>query len=199
MLLGLGKTVQAVVSWQNNNPAPLSNIVIEAKLNGEVLNRYSVYASIGGFYRSIDDTIVWDKRGNPELRLVEPGARGSVGFSFSPRALDANTTSIIKNPQVTFDVQAHAQRTSASGSSEDVTTFASRTVKFDTDLRLGARATYFSGPFKNTGALPPKVDKETTYTVSFTVHNSSNSVSNAVVKTTLTNLCKMVEQNFTRR
>ncbi len=184
-VIGLGKTVQAVISWQNNNPAPLSNIVIEAKLKGEVLNRYSVYASIGGFYRSTDDTIVWDKRGNPELRLVEPGARGSVGFSFSPRALDANTTSIIKNPQVTFDVQAHAQRTSASGSSEDVTTFASRTVKFDTDLRLGARATYFSGPFKNTGALPPKVDKETTYTVSFTVHNSSNSVSNAVVKTTL--------------
>jgi len=181
----LGRTVQALVSWQNNNAMPLTDVVMEVKLSGDILNRYSVFASEGGFYRSLDSTIVWDKRGNAEFRVMEAGAKGSLGFSFSPRALDVSTATVVKNPQVNFVVTAHAKRDAGAGTSEDVTTFASRTVKFDTDLRLGARGLYFAGPFKNTGALPPKVEKETTYTISLSARNSSNSVSNTLIKTTL--------------
>jgi len=44
---------------------------------------------------------------------------------------------------------------------------------------------FFSGPFQNIGPIPPQADKETTYTISLSVRNSSNNVSNAVAKTTL--------------
>lgn len=181
----LGRVVNVEISWQSNNPTPVADAVLEVKLKGDALNRYSIYASGGGFYRSIDDTIVWDKSVNPELRSIETGGKGSVSFGFSPRPLDINANSLIKNPQVIFEVHAQARRNTNTNGSEDVTTFAIRTVKFETDLRLAARATYFAGPFQNTGPLPPKANKETTYTVSFTVRNSSNSVSGALVKTTL--------------
>lgn len=180
-----GRGVRVDVSWQSNNPSPVTDAVLEIKLKGAALNRYSVYASGGGFYRSIDDTIVWDKTTSPELRSMEPGAKGSVSFSFSPRPLDVSASSPIKNPQVTFEIRARARRATTSNILEEITTLATRSVKFETDIRLSARGTYFTGPFKNTGALPPKVNNETTYTISFTVRNSSNSVSNALVKTTL--------------
>ena len=181
----LSRGVRADIFWQNNSPTQVSDAVIEVKLKGAVLNRYSIYASGGGFYRSIDDTIVWDKSANQEFHSIEPGAKGSVSFSFSPRPADVNAGNLIKNPQVAFDVLARAQRTTGANVYEEINTHASRVVKFETDLRLTARGTYFTGPFKNTGYMPPKANNETTYTISFTVRNSSNNVSNAVVKTTL--------------
>jgi hypothetical protein len=77
------------------------------------------------------------------------------------------------------------KRASDSNVSGDVTTFASRVVKFETDLRLTAQGLYYSGPFTNTGPMPPKVEKETTYTIALSARNSSNDVSSVVAKTTL--------------
>ena len=110
---------------------------------------------------------------------------GVVSFSFSPIALGIDASRLIKNPQIIFEVRAHARRISETSAPEDVVTFATRSVKFETDLRLFARGFYFSGPFQNTGPIPPQADKETMYTVSLSARNSSNSISNGLVKTTL--------------
>ena len=50
---------------------------------------------------------------------------------------------------------------------------------------MGGQIIRSSGPFANTGPIPPKVDQETTYTVIWTVDNTANSISNAVVKSSL--------------
>ena len=181
----LGRSVRVDILWKSNSGTKMSDVVVEAKLKGEALNRYSVYAQGGGFYRSIDDTIVWDKTRSMELASVEPGARGTLGFSFSPLALGADASRLIKNPKITIEVTARARRLSEMNTFEDIATFAMRQVKFETDLRLSARGLYFSGPFENTGPLPPQVEKETTYTVAWTVRSSLNSVSGISVKTTL--------------
>ncbi|MBI5077776.1 MAG: hypothetical protein HZB11_00175 [Candidatus Yonathbacteria bacterium] len=181
----LGKGVKVEVLWQNNNPTRVSDAVIEVRLKGGILDRYSIYASGGGFYRSVDNTIVWDKTGARELASLDPGARGIVSFSFSPIALGVEAARLIKNPQMIFEVRATARRISEASASEDITTFATRSVKFETDLRITARGLYFSGPFENTGPIPPQADKETMYTISLSARNSSNSVSNVLAKTSL--------------
>ncbi len=181
----LGKGVKVEVFWQNNNPTRVSDAVIEVKLKGVILDRYSIYASGGGFYRSVDNTIVWDKTGARELGSLDPGARGAVSFSFSPISLGVDASRIVKNPQMIFEVRATARRISEASASEDITTFATRSVKFETDLRVLARGLYFSGPFENTGPVPPQADRETTYTILLSIRNSSNNVSNALAKTTL--------------
>ena len=104
---------------------------------------------------------------------------------FSPRPLDTGSTGVIKNPKVTVLVRAKARSLSAAGTSEDLNTLVTRTVRIETNLRLDAFGTYYKGPFKNSGALPPVAEKPTTYTVSLVARNSSNNVSGAVVKTTL--------------
>ncbi|MEK7568827.1 MAG: hypothetical protein AAB497_01805 [Patescibacteria group bacterium] len=181
----LGRSVRVDVLWKSNSPTQMADLVIEAKLKGDALNRYSIYAQDGGFYRSIDDTIVWDKTRSLEFASLEPGARGTVGFSFSPVALGIDAGRLIKNPKITVEVRARARRLSEMKTFEDIASFAMRNVKFETDLRLSARGLYFTGAFENTGPLPPQAEKETTYTVEWTVRSSSNSVSNTSVKTTL--------------
>lgn len=184
-VVALNKGVRVDVAWQSNNPMKVSDVVFEVKLKGAALDKYSIYTSGGGFYRSIDNTIIWNKTVSPELALVEPGARGSVSFSFSPVALSGDASRTIKNPQIIFDVVAHGGRVGESGYSSDLTTFATRNINFETDLNLVAKGLYFTGPFKNTGPMPPQADKETTYTISLTARNSSNSISKASVRTTL--------------
>jgi hypothetical protein len=188
----LGRGVRVDILWKSNSLTPVSDATIEVALKGDVLNRYSVYADGGGFYRSIDNSIVWDKAANPNLANINQGDRGGVSFSFSPIPLDVDTTRGLRNPQIVFEVRARAH-TSNTSSPEIVSTFASRKVKFETDIRLTAQSLYFAGPFKNTGALPPQVDAETTYTIKWVVRNASNNVSNTVVKTTLPIYVKWLE------
>ena len=181
----LNKGVRVDVFWQNNNPTRVSDITIEVKLKGSVLDKYSLYASGGGFYRSIDNTIVWSKTSSHELAAADPDAKGTVSFSFSPISLGVDSGRLVKNPQIIFEVRAGGVRVSDVSSSEKVSTFISRNVKFETDLKLAAKGLFFSGPFQNTGPIPPQADRETTYTVSMSARNSANNTSNVIAKTTL--------------
>lgn len=180
-----GRAVRADIYWENNNSTKITDAIVEVKVKGEALNRYQIYASGGGFYRSVDDTIVWDKSGTAALESIEPGARGSVSFGFSPIALGIDAGRVMRNPQITLEARVRARRPSDVAGVADITTFVSRKVNFETEVRLSARGLYYSGPFTNTGSLPPKIEKETTYTVALSVRNSSNDVSSATVKTTL--------------
>lgn len=180
-----GKNVRINIAWQNNNPTKVHDVVIEATLKGEALNRNSVYAAGGGFYRSVDNTVVWNKEGVPDLAGLEPGAKGSFGFSFYPVNSGIDVDRLIKNPEVNVEVRVRAKRTSESNVPEEITSFALQKVKVQTALSLSSRGLYYSGPFKNKGALPPKADNETTYTIVWTIKNTSNSVSNATVTAVL--------------
>ena len=184
-VITLGKGVRVDILWQNNNSTKIQDAVIEVALKGEMLNRYSVFASGGGFYRSIDDTIVWEKTGTPSLASIDTGEKGQIGFSFSPVVSGADAGTIIKNAQITLEVTARARRTGEVSGSADITTFLSRKIKIETNLNLSSRGLYFSGPFKNTGPLPPQAEKATTYTIVWNVRNTANNVSNVSVKTTL--------------
>lgn len=184
-VVALNKGVRVDVAWQNNNPTKVTDVVLEIKLKGAALDKYSIYASGAGFYRSIDNTIVWNKTVSQELAVVDPGAKGAVSFSFSPIALGIDAGRLIKNPQIIFDVVARAGRTGDASALGDISTFATRSIKFETDLKVGAKGLYFSGPFQNTGPIPPQAEKETTYTISLAVRNSANDVSKTIVKTTI--------------
>lgn len=179
------KSVRADIMWRNNSSEKITDAVIEVKLKGETLNRYTVYASSGGFYRSIDDTIIWEKNTTHELSVLDPGEQGTVGFSFSPRVAGVGAGNMLKNPQITLEVSARARRASVDAGSSEILTFATRKIKIETDISLVARGLYSTGPFKNFGPLPPRVEQETSYTIVWTVRNGSNNISNVSAKTTL--------------
>jgi len=181
----INNNVKVDILWKSNNTERVNDAVIEVKLKGDVLNEYSLYASGGGFYRSTDNTIIWNRVSTQELASIEPGASGSVSFSFSPISLGSGSTRAMKNPQIIFDVNVRASRSPGSSISGEIMTSLTRSIKFMTDVSLLARGEFFSGPFTNTGELPPKADRATTYTISLSAKNSTSNISDTTIKTTL--------------
>ncbi|MCX6713987.1 MAG: hypothetical protein NTV48_02685, partial [Candidatus Vogelbacteria bacterium] len=70
-------------------------------------------------------------------------------------------------------------------STEQIHNEIEKTMKIETLVNLSSGSVFTVGPFKNTGPIPPKVGQETTYTIVWTVKNTSNDIRNAVVTATL--------------
>lgn len=177
-----GRIVSVGIKWQNILPDKILNTRISANVSGSVFDRTTVRANNGGFFRSTDDTIVWDKNSTSNLAIFSPGDSGDVSFTFYSFANSIQTRSI-KNPHIDIAVKLVGDRsgteTSSISSEENIT------IKFPSTVTFGAKSFRSVGPFSNTGPIPPKADKESTYTVTWTITNANNDLKDAVVTAVL--------------
>jgi len=177
-----GKKSKGVVTFKNNLSSPITNAQIEVRITGVALNRSSVSASNEGFYQSIDKTIYWkSSTGNTVLAELSAGESGTVEFSFEPLPPDSGNK-LITNPIITAEVTVRGRRMSESNVPEEIKTVVAQNVKIVSDVQFVTRSLYYSGPFINSGPIPPKVEVDTTYTVIWGVVNSSNGLSSARVR-----------------
>ncbi|MDO8493348.1 MAG: hypothetical protein Q7S19_02275 [bacterium] len=184
-IVNANDTVRGNIGWTNNLPVKILNGEISVKINGEVLNKSTVSAG-NGFFRSSDGVIVWNQVNGDFPKSIEPGADGNQTFSFSFLPLISGRRTILENPQLDLEVTFRGNRFGeGSGSGSVIENVIKRKIKLSSDLQLTARAVYYVGPFKNTGTLPPQADRETTYTVMWSVVNSSNNVNGVIVKAAL--------------
>lgn len=181
-----GKSMRADISWVNNLPVNVIDQQIIVKLGGVALDKTSI-STDGGFYRSVDNTIVWDKTNTPSLALSHPGEGARVSFSFTPRV--QNVGNVI-NPDMTIDVSVKGKRVGENQVPEEITSGAGRKVRVASTLEVTPRIVRTTGPFANTGPFPPAAEKESTYTVIWTITNTSSSISGAVVSATLPSYVK---------
>jgi len=177
-----GKPITVTVKWANNLPETLSNVVITAHLTGNAYDKTNVSAWTG-FYRSITDDVVWDQKTNPELATVAAGANGSVSFTIIPSESPASD-SRLRQPQLGVSVQASGNRTEASN--VPLTTGSTgRTARIVGDASLSGRIVRSISSIENTGPIPPVAERQTTYTVVWSIDPSSNQLHNAVVTASL--------------
>jgi hypothetical protein len=184
-----GRNTRVDILWANNTSDRISNASITLALAGDPLDKGSISVD-RGFYRSIDNTIVWDASTVNEFASVEPGATGRLSFNFSSRPSLTSSGPSFVNPNITLSAQATGERVGVGSASEPVMSTVSRRIKISSDLILTASALHSTGPFKNVGTIPPKVDTETTYTILWTLNNSSNTVTSAQVSTVLPSYIK---------
>ncbi|MFM2357634.1 MAG: hypothetical protein RJA61_371 [Candidatus Parcubacteria bacterium] len=178
-----GGRVSGTVRWVNNLSVPVVNGKVEVRFTGGAFDKASVSVSNGGFYRSIDNTIVWDRNSNPELADMAPGKRGDYGFSFSTASVGGGLP--LSNQTVTVGAFAQGSQFSGGSVPEALTSSITRTVQIASDIGLNTRIVHSTGPFVNLGTLPPRVEKETTYTIIWNATNSSNDVTGVVMKAKL--------------
>ena len=177
-----GEIVRGDIAWTNNLTTPLRDVTVSARIEGETLNESSVSA-LSGFYNSGSNTVVWDSNTNDELDRIDPGDTGRVSFTF--KTSDLTTASAGFNPTIVVDVDMEGERLDDDNVAGIVMSNTTKTVQLASDLLLNARTVYNTGPFTNTGPIPPVVEEDTTYTVIWTVTNSANEVRNAEVRATL--------------
>jgi len=181
-----GELLRADITWVNNLSTEVLDGRFEVKINGAALDKRSVTAT-DGFWQSADNLIVWNKSTKPGLARLDAGASGQISFTFSTIALADNRGSglSLENPSLNLEVRFSGRRIATGGSDQPIETKVASQIKINSVFQLAAEASYHDGPFANVGPLPPKVDQETTYTVAWSVINSSNSVRDAIVKATL--------------
>lgn len=187
-----GQSEHVTITWFNNLSTAVSNVSIDAKLSGTAYDRGSVTPDFG-YFRSSSDDIIWNQQTNQELASVPAGGSGSVSFTITPRDLGTQDHPIV-NPTVMVSASVSGSRSQESNVSGDLSSAVTRNIDISSNVSLSGRVVRSTGPFSNTGPVPPQVDQNTTYTIVWTVDNTSSSVTNAQVVATLPPYVKWMGQ-----
>ena len=173
------------ITWFNNLSVSVSNAVIQVDLSGSAYDKTNIQPDLG-YFDSAQNRLIWNQQTNPELASVPAGASGSVSFTITPinmaNSLGGKT---VVNPNIVISANVSADRTQESGVSGSLSAATNRTIKVASDIALSGRVLRTVGPFANIGVVPPKAEQSATYTVDWTISNTTSSVSNAQVTATL--------------
>ncbi len=186
-----GREMNIIVKWKNNLKVPITDAAIKIVLGGEARNRASVKVDRSGFYRSVDDMLIWDyKTAGDKMKVIAPGEQGQ--FSFKIRPISKLNMQRLLKPELTFDVNLTGKRLSENNVPELLVSNNLYKVKVATDVSLDAYALYDSGPFSVVGAIPPKVEYETQYSVTWEVSNTTSEITDVVVRAELPHYVRWV-------
>lgn len=190
VIVSPGENVNVAVTYQNNLGVDITDAVIVARLSGIQIDGTTVRSS-DGFFRSTDDTVLWDKNTTAGvLSRLSPGQQGAVSFSFQMPTSESLKS--IKNPRLDISVNAAGKRLSETGVPQNLQSVTQQTIRLASDLQINAQGLYYASPIGSSGPIPPKANTETTYALVFTVTNTTNTVSNAVVTAVLPSYVRWV-------
>jgi hypothetical protein len=173
-------TVSGSINWINNLDTKVNDLQISAKFSGNALDRKTINAD-QGYYNSSIDTIIWDKNSQGKLAEVNPGDSGSVSFSVSPLSLFSASGGLLSEPTINIEVSISAKQPLEGNETQNLKNTDSKIIRIISNVGLSAKALYYSGEFTNTGTIPPKVEKETTYTIVWGLSNTANNISGTQV------------------
>lgn len=186
-----GEKINAKIFWENNLPIGINNAIIEARIKegGEIIDLSSIDIKNGN-YRSFDNVIIWDSSTFNKFSFVEPGQKGEVNFSFKiKKNLLANSESV-KNLKIILEAKFLTSNIPDEYKNIEISGNSNVVIKIVSDFQFAQKGFYSLGAFKNTGPIPPKVGKETTYTIKWSLVNSYNDLQNVSVFATLPNYVK---------
>ncbi len=188
-----GDTVRASVSYKNNLSTAIQNAVIVARLSGLAIDGSSVHGD-DGFYRSTDNSVIWDKTtAASQLTSIPAGDSGMLGFTFQiPSSVDLQG---IENPVLDISVSAAGARIDEKGVPENLQSTANQKIVVASELQITAQGRYFTDPFNAAGPMPPRAESETTYAIVFTITNTTNMIKNAVVTAALPPYVRLAGNN----
>lgn len=185
-----GDVVSVALSYSNNMSVPLTDGVIMMKLDGAILDKGNV-SVVKGFYQSADNTIMWDKRTVPDLANLNPTDHGTVQFTFKTLPFTSGSSYAKSSQKISITANVAATQV-ALGQTTPISSAIARSVVVNSDIILIANALYSGGSFKNTGPIPPKAEKATTYTINWAILNTFNNTSNVTVSAVLPSYVKFL-------
>lgn len=168
-----GTNVHVSVDYANNLETQVTDAQVVVTLSGNALDTTGI-TSNNGFYDSAKNTVTWDKTTAPELAVIEPSEKGSLDFSIRVKPLYAPGQSLITSPAIAFSVAIKGKQPDAGGAVAEISGSQNKKAIVTSDLGFSSVASYYSGPFTNTGSIPPQANQPTTYTVTWTLTNTAN-------------------------
>jgi hypothetical protein len=172
-----GSAIPASIVFTNNTNDLIKDLSIRLELEGEVLNESRI-SSNQGFYRSSDNTILFNTETNPKLAQIFARDEITSSFRFEVKNIIGEKINI-KNPNVKLTAFVEGQRISGENIEEEINESIVKTLRVISDVFVGSYTLRDLGPFANSGPIPPAAEQETTYTITWSVSNNSNDLRDA--------------------
>ncbi len=179
-----GTNVTVSIAWMNTLTVPVTNARVAVELGGDALVPSSVKSPTGK-YQSSTHTVVFSRDTNLALSQFPPGAQGTGTFTFQTLSVASTTEGGVYHPTVTLRSVVSGEYPGQDISVGTTTADMTQKLKLGTLLLLNAYALHATGPFANTGPVPPIANTRTTYTIVWRVHNTLNDVGGATVSANL--------------
>ena len=178
--LAPNQSQSVTIAYTNTLSTNVTNATVAVTLSGSAVD-YASIQTTNGFYRSSDHTVVFSRDSDPTFASLAPGDTGVGSFTFSTVSAGA----FGRAPSVTFTTAVAGTRVGQSNVPEQVSATVVQTIKAATAVLLTAASSHASGPFSNTGPVPPTSDTTTAYTITWQVENAGSSVAGGTVSATL--------------
>ena len=178
-----GDFLQFKIGYKNNTSIALSDVVLKAKLDGLMYDFSSLKTK--GFYSGSDNTITWNAGNTAEFKNLEPAAMGEVEFQITVKPRYVIRTFRDKNFLLQVLATMETPTVPPSLAVKLLSISSDLALKVNTKAELKTKGYYYDAVIKNSGLLPPKVGKTTTYTIHWQVTNHSNDLDKVIVKTVL--------------
>lgn len=179
----LGEVVVVNVAYKNNLPEHLNDLILQVDVIGEAVDIKSIETE--GSFDLAQKRIRWDGNAVPTLKALSPGEEGELPFSFKVKDKPPVRSFTDKNFQIRLVGEIFSQNPPSALPASSLTSKEELVLSLSTRLSLQIAGDYRSGPFANTGGIPPQVNKQTSYTVYWRLTNTSNEVKDLEVSAVL--------------
>ncbi len=195
-----GDNLSFLVKYKNNTAFTIKNATVRAFVeDGYSLSEGAVHSSgdpnillfetvastDGGVFDQTSHAEVWSSGRVPALRELKPGDEGTLRFSILTRTSPVVHSELEKNLSVRLSSQIdasdfpHEFLGTKIGSSDRID------FKVKSKVLFVGKSLYRSAQMVNSGPVPPKAGKKTTYTIVWEIKNFSNDLHGAEVKASI--------------
>ena len=180
-----GSSLKYNLTYANNTDVGLKDVIIKAKLIGEMFNFASLKTN--GSFNSRDNTIIWNAASSPELRLIDPGVSGIIEFEIQLKPNYSIKKINDKNFVLKVDAEISSPTVPYYVAAEKTIGLAFSEIKVGGAVSIESLV-YFRDPSSNIlnqGSLPPKVNKPINFTIHWVIKNFATDIKNVVIKSYL--------------
>lgn len=181
----LGDRLRYKIIYRNSSDIGLNDVVIKARLIGEMFNFINLRTS--GFFNSKDNTITWNAANTPALRFLSAEER-AVEFEIQTKESYPINRISDKNFVLKIEAEISSPTVPYYVASDKTIGFAKSEIKVAGNVVVGAEASFLGG------FSPPKANEQSTYLVRWTIANYSTDISNIEIKSYLQSGVRWVGQ-----
>lgn len=178
VIVGTKEDATVNIVFKNSLDTVIYDGEVSVKLGGNSVSRFNVDVT-DGFYNSSQDTITWIGAEESSLREILPGARSSFAFRVSPK------DNVGAGAELTLEITAKGKRIFDDRPTETIQGTLARTVRIESIPELKGDVYHATGPFTNSGPVPPVAGTVTQYTLTLSTAAGSNDITGGEVTATL--------------
>lgn len=172
-----GDTITYALKYRNNTDVSLSDVIIKAKLRGEMFAIASVKS--GGSFDSVANVLMWNASAVPGLKSIAPGAEGVVDFTVQTKPAYPIKRMFDKNYVVRVEGEINSPTVPYAVASDRTVGFADSEIKVGGDIELFAKIAPVSG------SPLPQINKPSKYLVTLTLKNYATDMRDITVLSSL--------------